>query len=438
MENLLRHRRFVTLLLLLVSISLGYSYKKIKVFVIDPPEQILPGTKQIAVLDFEGDGNYGKSFSDYLVSTLLVEQRGIYNLQSGFMGMGEKKEGKTLQEGTFTNVFNIIERSRLLQILDEQQLGAGGLLDQGQAAQLGQILGVQALIMGNVSYTYKDNDFQEERTYTKNKQQYTVYVKCRKRSVSATVRARIIGAESGQILGSKEATRSFEKKACEEDIGSLPPVSQMVETCLRELGWDVANYLTPRYTLAEYELEKIDNKQFKDLGEAAAKKAETLEVDDAYVIYQGIYDQDPYDPKLLYNMGILHEVVGNYQKAKEFYEMALQLKEEKDYKKALARVEKNLAFSEALKALGIEIAEHSFEVSEADKAAALAKKVQIKGGSGERVNVYIEPQEGSEVVGQVPGGVTFTVIDQEGEWYRIKLLGGKEGYVHQKMANLKK
>jgi tetratricopeptide (TPR) repeat protein len=324
-----------------------------------------------------------------------------------------------------------------LQVLDEQQLGAGGVLDQNQAAQLGQVLGVQALVVGNVGYTYKDNDFQEERTYTKDKKKYTTYVRCRKRAVTTTVRVRIISAESGQILGSKEASRALDKKECEENIANLPPVAQMVEDCLKHLSFEIVNYFAPQYLLSEYELEKIEVKQFKDLGETAAKKAEDLEVDDAYIIYKSIYDQDPYNPKLLYNMGVLNEVVGNYRKAIEFYGMALQLKEEKDYKKAFARVEKNLEFTEALRALGIEIAEHSFVASEADKAAALAQKVEIKGGSGDRIPVFAEPRESSEVVGQVPGGITFTVISQEGEWYRIKLLGGKEGYVHQDKAKMK-
>lgn len=437
MNLLLRGRLIVSLVLLLVLIFPVYSYKKIKVFVIDPPEQILPGVKQIAVLDFEGEGNYGRNFSDYLIGAFLEENRGIYDLQSGFLGMGEKKEGKTLQEGTFTNVFGIIERSRLLQVLDEQQLGAGGLLNQSQAAQLGQILGVQALVLGNVSYTYKDNDFQEERTYTKDKKQYTTYVNCRKRGVTATVRARIIGAESGQILGSKEATRALEKKECESNIANLPPVAQMVDDCLKQLSSEIANYLAPHYSLSEYELEKIELKQFKDLGETAAKKAESLEIDGAYVLYKSIYDQDPYNPELLYNMGILNEVVGNYGQAKEFYEMALQLKEEKNYKKAFTRVEKNLMFSEALRELGIVIAEHSFEISETIQAAAMAQKIEIKGGSADRIPVFAEPREGSEVVGQVPGGISFNVLNQEGQYYRIKLLGGKEGYVHQSKAKMK-
>lgn len=94
-------------------------------------------------------------------------------------------------------------------------------------------------------------------------------------------------------------------------------------------------------------------------------------------------------------------------------------------------------FSEALRELGIVIAEHSFEISETIQAAAMAQKIEIKGGSADRIPVFAEPREGSEVVGQVPGGVSFNVLNQEGQYYRIKLLGGKEGYVHQSKAKMK-
>ncbi len=439
MNRLLQHRYLMTILFLISLISLGLPYKKVKCFVLVPPEQILPGVKQIAILDFQGDDNFGKSFADYLISDLLLEKRGIHAVESGFLGLGERKEGISMQEGTFTNVFGIVERSRLSQVINEQKLGATGLVDENQAVQIGKLLGVQAIVMGNVSYTYKDNDFKEKRTYRENKQTYTVYVDCRKRTVTAKIRARIIGTENGQILGSTESSREYEIKKCGDDIGNIPSVSEMVDACLQVLGGDIANYLTPHYVLNEYELEKIKVKQYKKIADKAAKKAENLEIDDAYILYKTIYDKDPYNPKLLYNMGILNEVVGNFEKAQEFYEMALQLKEkEKKYKKALKRVKKSVAFNQALKQLGIEIEVHTFEVSEADKAAALAQKIEIKGGSDDRVNVYAKPEAGSEIVTKVPGGITFTVIKQEGQWYRIKLLGGKEGYVNSKNAKLKK
>src|SRR6266496_4241708 len=53
------------------------AYKKTRVFVLVPPEQILPGVKNIAVLDFAGQGADGRSFADLLTSKLFEKQRGI-------------------------------------------------------------------------------------------------------------------------------------------------------------------------------------------------------------------------------------------------------------------------------------------------------------------------------------------------------------------------
>ena len=40
------------------------AYKKTRVFVLVPPEQILPGVRKLAVLDFAGQGVDGRSFAD--------------------------------------------------------------------------------------------------------------------------------------------------------------------------------------------------------------------------------------------------------------------------------------------------------------------------------------------------------------------------------------
>ncbi|MBI4689374.1 MAG: curli production assembly protein CsgG [Nitrospirae bacterium] len=88
--------------------------------------------KKIAVLDFEfatirdrwwpGDWNLGKGISDMVVTQLV-------------------------KDGTFS----VIERNKLDKVLSEQKLGASGLVDASTAAQIGKILGVQAVITGSVT-----------------------------------------------------------------------------------------------------------------------------------------------------------------------------------------------------------------------------------------------------------------------------------------------
>src|SRR3989449_11398577 len=84
-------------------------YKKTRVFVLVPPEQILPGVKKLAVLDFAGQGTDGRSFADVLTSRLFEKQRGIQEIRTTrlFGALKHTQEGKTLQQGAFTDVFKI-------------------------------------------------------------------------------------------------------------------------------------------------------------------------------------------------------------------------------------------------------------------------------------------------------------------------------------------
>jgi curli biogenesis system outer membrane secretion channel CsgG len=54
---------------------------------------------------------------------------------------------RLVKDGTFS----VIERSRLDAILAEQNLGLSGRLDANTAAQVGRILGVDAVILGSVT-----------------------------------------------------------------------------------------------------------------------------------------------------------------------------------------------------------------------------------------------------------------------------------------------
>lgn len=454
--------------LLLLTTSTAFSYKKVKSFVLKPPEQMLPGVKRIAVLDFSSSGsseatknnkvdtaeelgyqilseifknpkkeaktkriNYGRNFTDYLIAELIKDKRGIHRITTGFLGFGSGREGKTLQDGTFSNIYEVLERSQLEQVIQEQQLSASGLVDENQVIELGNILGVQALLAGDVSFFHKDKDYTEKRTVKKDGKNVTKKVNCQRREVKVTVRVKIISAETGKILGSTQANKSISKSTCEDRSGTLPTIDEMIDEGLKKLTPRIANYMAPHYVMESYELEKIKAKNLKKPAEKAAKLAENLKIDDAYVIYKSIYEKDSYNPEALYNIGIMHEVTGNFRQANEFYNSALELKDEGKYKDALKRVEKSVAFAEALAKIGIIIKEHSFEISQADMKNALAKKVKTQGKREDRIPAYAKPDENSEVVARIPGDLMFTVLARKGNWYLLKLMGGKQGYVHK-------
>ncbi len=447
----------------------AYAYKKIKCFILEPPGQVLEGVKQVAILDFTTQGtseevqadlptsgkklalhilsevlkdknkdknpqimDHGKNFTSYLTAELIQDKRGISRVATGFLGMGSGREGKSFQDGTFTNIFGIVERNQMEKIIQEQEMAAAGLVDENFATKLGNMLGAQAIIMGDVSYFSKDSKYQEERTKKQDGKNVKYKVNCESREVKVRVKTQIVSSETGQIWGSKAEEETLKKSKCEGDWGSgLPNLDEMIDECLKKIVTKTANYLTPHYKLETYELDKIEVKNFKDPGEKAAELAENLKIDEAFVIYKTIYDKDAYNPEVLYNIGILHEVVGNFSKADEFYKMAQQLKDEGKYKKALERIEKNVTFAAALAKIGIEIKEHSFEVSETAQAKALAKKIKVRGKREDRIEVFSQPDNTSEVITRVPGELQFTILQKEGDWFLIELLGGKQGYIHK-------
>ena len=269
----------------LLLFSSAFAYKKVKTFVLQPPKEVLAGVKRIAVLDFKTAGasdaekrigstqkllydifsdikdykkggsemDYGTRFSDLLISALLKKDRGITKIKTGFLGLGSGKEGKSLLEGTFTNVYEVLERTQMMQIIEEKKLSASGMISDDQTIDLGGMFGVQALIMGNVDYSHKDSEYKGNREKEKKKDGKKVKVKytvnCKKRQVKVRVRAKIVNAETGQIIGSTEANKSYTKDHCADQWGTLPSVDEMINDGLKELVPKIANYFSPYYSI---------------------------------------------------------------------------------------------------------------------------------------------------------------------------------------------
>ncbi len=94
-----------------------------------------------------------------------------------------------ITELTKSGKFIVVERDRLDKVLEEQKLGQSGAIDPGTAAQVGKVLGLNAIVTGSVSQfgvKSEGKDF----IVTQSKQQI----------VECTVDVRVTDAETGQIL----------------------------------------------------------------------------------------------------------------------------------------------------------------------------------------------------------------------------------------------
>lgn len=157
---------------------------------------------KIAVLDFQvqGHGNHdsdiGKIVAEWLITALV-------------------KEGR----------FDVIERRLLEKVLEEQKMGASGLVDAGSASRLGKVLGAKVVITGSVL-------------------EYQNIVE---------VNARIIEVESGSIIAAESAKSTSTVK-------------------LEDLVVDMAGKIIKDFPLEGYVVRRDARGVLLDLGQQAGVK----------------------------------------------------------------------------------------------------------------------------------------------------------------------
>lgn len=451
--------------------ALPLAAQNLKCFILTPPDQILAGVKQIAIADFtvttsfseddsptekgkkgldkilstvekisEADKNKGRfsdsgrKLSDAMLSMLIENDRGVRDLGTGFLGLGKKKEGKSFQNGAITNVFSVVERAQFQKVVDELQLGQTGIVNEATASQVGKLLGVDAMIIGNISVAVEDRWLKEQRE-EKNKGKYQI--DCEKLVANVTASIRIVKVETGQVIGSKDDRQKFEKKKCQGEWGDLPTPEAAVDECLGKVAYNLVNYFAPRFELEKFEFAKLEGDEFKRANDVAKKALEDYDLNTAYLQYAAIVENDSYNDAALFNLGVLYEVVGSYKPAKEKYDLAFNLKSKEDkYRDAIKRAGKQVDFWNELNALGIAITEYQFNVSQQEMAAASRSRIETKGPRATRHEIKAAPDASSATVARVPGEIELELLDAKDNWFKVKMPDGKEGYLPQALGKM--
>lgn len=392
--------------------------QKVETFILKAPEKPFYNMKKIGVLKFECSTNRRKDIvlTNYIVADLLNQHRGIYNKKGGFYGMGKGTEGKTFVKGVTTDFYEVIEREQLEKIMKEQRLALSGAIDENSAAEVGKLLGLDVLVIGNANYTHNDEWSNSELTG-----------RCLKRTVTAKGTMKIISVETAQIVGTRTASASFKDSGCGDKVSGVMTTDQLADVCLKKLAEEFVDYFTPGYEHIVYNMEKVKLKEFKDKGKEAMNFLKKGDLDHAFPIVYAMYEADSYNPKTAYNLGVLYEMVGAYEQAAEYYGIAYELDYTNEkYQKAAERAKAGIDLEKYLEDIGRPIQPYSFTGGGAN---ALAERVKIRGGSADRIEVFEFPDKSSQVIAKVPGGLEFKVLGEEGKFIKIQLRGTKTGYV---------
>ena len=416
----------------------------LKAYTLTAPEKLLKGVRQIAILDFESPKRllkevkksslghiisaesvtdkevpttWGKDITNYM-SALLLEE---------YLGANHKK---VYVNGGKTNVFKVVERSNIEGIIREQKLQISGAVATEQAASIGKLAGVQAIVSGKVSYSSK---IEKQHQQYKDKKGVTHHNYILKKTVKVDVTMKIVSVETAAVIGTKTVARTLtdskNSKKSYPSESSLADDGELVLKGLKLLAFPLVAYFSPHYDYASFPIEKVKGKEFKEKGKVAGKLLRNGKINEAYFIYKDLFDKDNYNSSIAYNLGAIYEVIGHFEQAKECYGIAMDLVDARKFRMAYDRMENGIEMLGALKEAGVEIKPYNFSESKAERA--MAEKVEVKGSRSKRTPVYSGPHDKAEVITQVPGGISLRVAGREGNYVKVLLRGGKEGYIHK-------
>ena len=422
----MKYLKLVICLLSIINVSIIQS-QDVESFILKAPEKPFYTIKKIGILEFECSNNRHMNtiVTNFIVTDLLDQFRGIYDKESKYWGLKKGKEGQTFIKGVKTDFYQIIERDQLQKVLKEQRLSLSGAIDEGSAAEVGRLLGLDIIIMGTVSYSSVDEKGSSLLGLASSSGSNCLTIK-----VVAKGTMKMVSVETAQIVGTKSAENELKIYKCDDQRSGIPRPEIMAETCMKELAREFTDYFAPGYQYIEYEFEKIKLKEFKSKGKEAMGYVENGDLDRAFPIVYAMFEADSYNPKAAYNLGILYEMVGSYPDAYEYYNIAYELDYKNDrYAQAAKRAKAGIGLNEYLEDICRPVEPYTF--TGGGSAGALADRVKIKGSSSDRTDVYELPDRSSSVVAKVPGELEFNVIKKSGPFYKIQLRGTKTGFVHK-------
>jgi curli biogenesis system outer membrane secretion channel CsgG len=233
--------------------------------------------------------------------------------------------------------FTVISRGDVQKILDEQRLQNSGLFNEKTSVQVGELLGAQALISGDVTTaSASDSNYYATRTRCADKSCSKVYeyaVPCTKRLITLAADIRMVDVEKGDIIYADTLSYSNAWDHCSDRQGVLPSREQGLNYLADRMSSVFTQKLTPHYV--SYSVELLDDPD-TDYSDAQEK---TLENALEYIRHGRYHKAEALLSNLLesthersyvaaYDLGVVKEVQGDLSAAQQLYKLADSLTQE--------------------------------------------------------------------------------------------------------------
>ncbi|HPG38289.1 MAG TPA: CsgG/HfaB family protein [bacterium] len=307
-----------------VTLMLACAPTMVQMPVQKPAEIDVKGIKNIAIVDFQGVNNSGDLAASLLTTELMS-----------------------------SNFFQIFERSKIDLVLEEHALAQSGVVDENTAREIGQMLGVDGLIFGEVVSYSVDPDEKgvqkvekkvgtgQYRTVTKNKKKVreeimkTTYIDqqymIRRGTVAVTFR--VVNIETGQLLASKAKSKSYDSGKVVEGKGTLKSRDAILNDLMADIVKEFARQIAPYVVTEKHPLESGSGST-----KVGVQYAKNGLWDEAISAFQRAVSEQPKNSSTWYNLGIACMVTGDYDAAEENFNKAIALKNKNLYFQSLAHI----------------------------------------------------------------------------------------------------
>lgn len=269
--------------------------------------------------------------------------------------------------------FEVLDRSNLGNIMQEQALSQSGAVDESQAIQTGKMVGSAALVFGNVSR----RDYRQQKTYDDLycKDQHKRKYKCGETNYitgywNTRVQFKVVDAATGKILTTRNIPKSHNQRvsaknaipAINWDPGSVS--SQLDQQVVREF----MKLIAPYRVVERVKLHKDSN--LPEL-EAGINFSKTGQWDSAIDQFQAACEKADTMPDIKpelrararYDLGVALGYSGSYDEGIREIEKAMQITIEPEYSYEIQKIKIFKQDAERLRQQGVETAPVSRRIS---------------------------------------------------------------------------
>jgi len=287
-----------------------------------------------------------------------------------------------------------------------------------------------ASIGGSVDVAEKVEDYQcrekkrdSEGNVVKDSEGDAIWVEVpgRKREVTVTIQWTMTSADD-RVLAQDSFVSVKSDSRCGDARSNLKSREELATDGLYGAGYTVANTIAPKWAVDTVELMK--NRTVRD----QVKLANSGELGLAMCGLREVIAGDPYNVAAIYDLGLVHELNGWFDAAREYYQQAVSIN---SYRKAADGLERLSTRQEVVDTMQSAYGQ-AYSAGEPDYSTCPEIPEGRPVVTKKPTDLLSGPELGAPVVASLPKGMKLYVIDESGDLPKVQTADGAVGWVNPK------